>query len=86
MTTPAARASKRWITLGAYFAMWLLVGPVLCQWDVFTSMVIPMISLGGAYIIGDTWRPSFPEAPAARPQPAPPTTGGYPVGSCSDEG
>jgi hypothetical protein len=51
--------------------MWMLVGPVLCQWDVFTTMVIPMISLGGAYIIGDSWRPGTAPAPVPRPQSTP---------------
>ena len=59
MTTLKARASKRWITLWAYIGIWLLVGPGLAQWDVFQYMSIPMISLGGAYIIGESWKPTL---------------------------
>ena len=59
MTTLKARASKRWITLWAYIAVWLLVGPLCGQWDVFQYMSIPMISLGGAYIIGESWKPTL---------------------------
>jgi hypothetical protein len=61
VTTLKARASKRWITLWAYIGIWLLVGPGLAQWDVFQYMSIPMISLGVAYIIGESWKPTLGE-------------------------
>jgi len=50
--------SKRFLDLMIVNLIWVGVGFFAGQWDVFSTMIIPMITLNGAYIIGETWRPS----------------------------
>ena len=50
--------SKRWITLLLIDLIWVAVGFFAGKWEMFGTMTIPMISLNGAYIIGESWRAS----------------------------
>lgn len=50
--------SKRFLDLMLCNMIWASTGFMAGEWSVFTSMIWPMIALNGAYIIGETWRPS----------------------------
>ena len=50
--------SKRFLDLMLVTGIWVGTGFIAGEWDTFNSMIIPMIGLHGAYIIGETWRPS----------------------------
>ena len=51
--------STRWVTLLLFVLVWTAVGFAAGQWNVFQEMTWPMVSLGGAFIIGKSWRPSM---------------------------
>ena len=50
--------STRWLALLLFVGVWVSVGFLAGQWEVFTSMTIPIVSLAGAFIVGKSWRPS----------------------------
>ena len=50
--------SKRWVTLLLVNLIWVAVGFIAGMWDVFSQMILPIVGLNGAYIIGESWRPS----------------------------
>lgn len=50
--------SKRFIDLLMMNLIWVGTGFVAGQWEVFSTMIIPMVTLNGTYIVGESWRPS----------------------------
>jgi Na+/H+ antiporter NhaC len=57
--------STRWLALLLFVGVWVSVGFLARQWEVFTSMTIPIVSLAGAFIVGKSWRPSSTGQPPA---------------------
>ena len=53
--------SKRFLVILLYLAVWCGVGFIAGNWVIFKYMIIPMISFGGGYVLGESWRPSGPE-------------------------
>ena len=52
--------SKRFLVLLIYMGIWVAVGFVGKQWEVFTQMIYAATGLVGGYILGESWRPSGP--------------------------
>lgn len=50
--------SKRWITILLNLLIWCGVGFVAGKWEVFKYMTIPVLSLIGTWIAGESWKPS----------------------------
>ncbi len=65
MTKHTPLNSTRWVTLLLFVAVWVSTGFIAGQWEVFTSMTIPIVSLAGAFIVGKSWRPSNTNQPPA---------------------